>query len=158
SNTVLPNGTLTWTDNTVANCVNYYYQLKAADTCDVLSTASTVATGQAMTNIQPSVPTGVTGARTGTGTVTVSWTPVTTKVDGTNTTITQYKVYRTKQPYGTLVGALSAGVFSLLGTSNTNSYTDNLLGADISDLNNRTQGLYYQITAADACGNESARS
>jgi prepilin-type N-terminal cleavage/methylation domain-containing protein len=157
-NTVLQNGTLTWTDNTVANCTTYYYKLKAADTCDVLSTASTVAQGQAVTAIQPNTPTGVTGARTGTGTVTVTWTPVTTKVDGTNTTINQYKVYRTKQPYGTLLGSLTQGVFSLLGTSNTNTYVDNLLGTDISDLNNRTSGLYYQITAADACGNESARS
>ncbi|HEV8199657.1 MAG TPA: hypothetical protein VGS03_06525, partial [Candidatus Polarisedimenticolia bacterium] len=128
------------------------------DTCDVLSTASGAATGQAVTNIAPSAPTGVTGARSGIGTVTVSWTPVTTKVDGTTTTINTYNVYRTKQPYGTLLGSLTAGVFSLLGTTTTNSYVDNLLGADISDLNNRTSGLYYQITAADACGNESARS
>ncbi|HET8948290.1 MAG TPA: hypothetical protein VFQ07_15025, partial [Candidatus Polarisedimenticolia bacterium] len=155
---VLGSGVLTYTDTQVANCQTYYYKLKAADTCDVVSTATGASTGQAVTNIQPSTPSGVTGARTGTGTVTISWAPVTTKVDGTTTTISTYKVYRTKQPYGTLAASLSAGVFSLLGTATTNSYVDNLAGPDISDLNNRTQGLYYQITAADACGNESARS
>jgi prepilin-type N-terminal cleavage/methylation domain-containing protein len=158
TNTVLGNGVLTWTDAAVANCQTYYYKLKASDTCDVLGSASTGAQGQAVTNIAPSAPTGVTGARTSTGTVTITWTPVTTKVDSTTTTINQYKVYRTKQPYGTLIGSISSGVFALLGTTTTNTYVDNLLGADISDLNNRTQGLYYQITAADACGNESARS
>jgi prepilin-type N-terminal cleavage/methylation domain-containing protein len=158
TNTVLGNGVLTWTDNGVANCQNYYYKLKAADTCDVLSTATTASLGQAVTNIEPNAPSGVTGARTGTGTVTLSWTPVTTKVDGTNTTVNLYKVYRTKQPYGTLLGSLSAGVFSLLGTATSNTYVDNLGGTDISDLNNRTQALYYQVSAADACGNESTRS
>ena len=158
TNTILQNGVLTWTDNTVANCTNYYYKLKASDTCDVLSTASGTATGQAVTNVLPTAPAGVAGSRTSTGTVTVTWTPVTTKVDGTNTTINQYKVYRSKQPYGTLAGSITSGLFSLLGTTTTNTYVDNLVGADISDLNNRTSGLYYQITAADACGNESARS
>ena len=158
SNSVLGNGVLTWTDANVANCQTYYYKLKASDTCDVLSTASSAATGQAVTNIAPSAPTGLTGARTGTGTVTLSWTPVTTKVDGTSTYVNQYKVYRTKQSYGTLATSISSGAFSLLGTATSNTYVDNLQGPDISDLNNRTQALYYQVAAADACGNESTRS
>jgi prepilin-type N-terminal cleavage/methylation domain-containing protein len=157
TNTVIPNGVLTWTDTAVANCQTYYYKLKASDTCDVLSPASGAATGQAATNISPSTPTGLTGARTGVGSVTLNWTPVTTKVDGTTTFVNQYKVYRTKQPYGTLPASVSSGVFSLLGVATSNTYVDNLLGADISDLNNRTSSLIYQVTAADLCGNESPR-
>ncbi|HZN02847.1 MAG TPA: prepilin-type N-terminal cleavage/methylation domain-containing protein, partial [Candidatus Polarisedimenticolia bacterium] len=157
-NTILGNGVLTWTDTAVANCQTYYYKLKASDTCDVLSNASTGATGQASTLIAPNAPTGVTGARTSIQTVTLSWTPVTTKVDGTTTFVNQYKVYRTKQPYGTILASLSSGAFSLLGVATSNTYVDNLAGADISDLNNRTQALYYQVAAADLCGNESTRS
>ena len=158
SNSVIGNGVLTWTDNAVANCQTYYYKLKASDTCDVLSNASTAATGQAATNIAPSVPTGLAGARTSTGTVQLSWTPVTTKVDGTTTFVNQYKIYKTKQSYGTIASSISAGAFSFLGVATSNSYVDNLQGQDISDLNNRTQALFYQVTASDLCGNESGRS
>ena len=158
SNSVIGNGVLTWTDNAVANCQTYYYKLKASDTCDVLSDPSTAATGQAATAIAPNAPTGLTGARSGTGTVTLSWTPVTTKVDGTNTFVNQYKIYKTKQPYGTIATSLSAGAYSFLAVATSNTFVDNLQGQDISDLNNRTQALFYQVTAGDLCGNESTRS
>lgn len=154
----LGNGVLTWTDNNVANCQTYYYKAAAVDTCDVGSTASAAVAAQAVTAIAPTAPTGVTATRTASQTVNIAWSPVTTKVDSTPTYVNQYKVYRTTQPLGTLYTAISAGAYSLLNTvTGATAYTDNLGGSDVSALNGG-QALYYQVTAADLCGNESARS
>lgn len=154
----LANGVLTWTDANVANCQTYYYKVATVDTCDVGSVPSTVATGQAVTAIAPSAPSGVTATRTASQTVAIAWSPVTTKVNGTATYVNMYKVYRSTQPLGTIATSISAGAYSLLNTvTGATTYVDNISGSEVSALNGG-QALYYQVTAGDLCGNESARS
>ncbi|HZM70539.1 MAG TPA: prepilin-type N-terminal cleavage/methylation domain-containing protein, partial [Candidatus Cryosericum sp.] len=150
-------GVTSYTDTNVSNCTNYYYKLVSTDTCDVVSTASTQEPGRAETLIAPSRPLGLSVNRTSNNLVALTWAPVTTKVDGTSAYIDLYKVYRTKQPFGTLATSVSAGAYSLLATTSTNTYADNLAGQEISDLNNGWS-LFYTVSAADLCGNESARS
>jgi hypothetical protein len=154
---VLGFGVTTYTDTAVANCRDYYYKLVAADTCDVVSATSTEGRGQAATTIAPSRPMGLTVARSGSQTVALTWTAVTTKVDGTAAYLDLYKIYRSKQPAGTVASSVSPGAYSLLATSPTNSFTDNLGGQDVSDLNNGMV-FFYTVSAADLCGNESVRS
>src|SRR5262249_3968703 len=47
--------------------------------------------------------------------------------------------------------------YTLLATSPTNSYVDNLSSNDAASLNNQ-DALFYTVSAADLCGNESVRS
>ncbi|HET6277901.1 MAG TPA: hypothetical protein VFG08_03880, partial [Candidatus Polarisedimenticolia bacterium] len=54
-------------------------------------------------------------------------------------------------------GSLPIGSFSLRGTSSTNAYTDNLLTGENAQLN-QGNSLYYIVSAADLCGNESVKS
>ena len=154
---VLGVGVTTYTDTNVANCRTYYYKLVASDTCDVVGTASTEESGHGQTTIEPSRPLGLSVTRSGPGTVALSWSPVTTKVDSTSAYIDLYKIYRSKQPLGTQASSLSAGDYSLLTTTATNTYTENLAGQDISDLNNGYV-FFYTVSAADLCGNESLKS
>ena len=156
STTTLAQGVLTWTDTTVANCQTYYYKLKAADTCDVVSAASIASVGQAQTNIAPSTPTGLSGKRTGSGMVTLTWNEVTTKSDGSPVHIDLYRVYRYFAPRGTSPAAMSTGAFSQRGTSSSNTYTDSLTTQDAKAVDDG-QSLYYVVTAADLCGNESQK-
>jgi prepilin-type N-terminal cleavage/methylation domain-containing protein len=150
-------GVVNYTDNAVANCQTYYYKVATTDTCDVSSAASVAATGQSTTNIAPAKPLGLATLRPSRLVVNLTWTPVTTKVDGTAEFINMYKVYRAKEVVGTLPAAISAGSYSLIGTTTTASYTDALSGADAASLNNN-YALFYVVSAADLCGNESVRS
>ena len=156
SPTDLAQGVLTWTDTTVANCQTYYYKLKALDTCDVAGAASVAAVGQAQTNIAPSTPTGLGGQRSGVGAVTLTWNPVTTKADGSAVHINLYRVYRFFAARGTSPASLSTGAFSLRGTSSNPAYTDTLSTQDEKAVEDG-QSLYYLVTAADLCGNESQK-
>ncbi|HZN03096.1 MAG TPA: prepilin-type N-terminal cleavage/methylation domain-containing protein [Candidatus Polarisedimenticolia bacterium] len=149
-------GVLTFTDTAVANCQPYYYKLKAADTCDVVGAASVAAVGQAQTNIVPSIPTGLSGQRSGAGAVTLTWNAVTAKADASAVHINLYRVYRYFAPRGTSPASLSTGAFTLRGTSSNPGYTDALSTQDEKAVEDG-QSLYYVVTAADLCGNESSK-
>jgi prepilin-type N-terminal cleavage/methylation domain-containing protein len=153
----LGNGVLSYTDSGVANCQTYYYKVVTTDTCNVSSAASTAATGQATTNIAPAKPLGLSTLRPSRLVVNLTWTPVTTKVDGTAEYINLYKVYRSTEPVGTLPASISAGSYTLIGTSPTPAFTDSLTNAIAASLNNN-YALFYVVSAADLCGNESVRS
>ena len=157
NNTTLPVGALTWTDPNVANCQTYYYKVHAVDTCGVAGADSTFAGGQAVTTIAPSQPTGLTSAHPSKLVINLTWTAVTTKVNGTPDTINLYKIYRVELPTGTSPASISSGAYTLIGTANTNSYTDTLTNQLANDLN---QGMsyFYAVSAADLCGNESIKS
>ncbi|MBI1949990.1 MAG: prepilin-type N-terminal cleavage/methylation domain-containing protein, partial [Acidobacteria bacterium] len=154
---VLGVGATSFTDNFVANCKTYYYRLVAVDKCDVAGAASAAVSGQAVTVIAPSKPTGLSGNRTSKTNIHLTWTPVTTNVGGTTIYIEQYKVYRVKLPTGTPLGSISPGSFTYRGMAATPVYDDSLDSTDHRDLSNG-YSMYYVITAADLCGNESARS
>ena len=150
-------GVLNYTDTAVANCQTYYYKVVTTDTCNVSGAASVAATGQATTTVAPAKPLGLTSVRPSRLVVNLAWTPVTTKVDGTAEYVNLYKIWRAKEPVGTLAAAIPAGDYALVGTSQTAAYTDNLTNQDASNLNNNF-ALFYVISAADLCGNESVRS
>jgi prepilin-type N-terminal cleavage/methylation domain-containing protein len=154
-------GMTSYTDNTVVNCQTYYYKMITVDTCDPAagsaSTATAAATGRATTLIAPAAPAGLTASRTSTSNVTLAWTAVTTKVDGTSTYIGTYNIYLAKGSPG-LDPATLSGPFTLRGSSSTTSFTDTLSGSEKTELNSLTTSYYYYVTAADLCGNESARS
>ena len=152
----LGNGVLTYTDANVANCQTYYYKLKAVDTCGTESAVSTVATGQAQTAIAPSKPLGLAAVRVASQTINLTWTPVTTKVNGTATFIDLYRIYLAVAPIGTLAASISPGAYTLLGTATTTAYSMALTGTDVSSLNQNA--YYFTVSAADLCSNESQRS
>ena len=154
--TVLPFGSTSWTDANVANCRTYYYKLKTCDTCDVLSAESTQAAGQAQTMVPPSKPLGLSVLRVG-GVVVMTWNAVTTKTDGTPTYIDQYRIYRSRQTFGTPAASVSPGSYSLVTTTSTTNFTHNLAGQDISDMNTGYT-FFYSVAAADLCGNESQKA
>ncbi len=99
----------------------------------------------------------LTGSRTTKTTIHLTWSAVTLNVNSVNIFIDQYKVYRAKAPTGTTPSSISSGSFVLRGTSTAPVYDDTLINADWQDLN-QGYSFYYQISAADLCGNESARS
>ena len=154
--TLLGPGVLTFTDAGVANCQTYYYKLKATDTCDVGGAESTAAIGQAVTNIAPATPTALSGRRSGAGAVALTWNEVTTKADASAVHITLYRVYRYFAARGTSPASLSTGAFTLLGTASTVGYTDTLSMQDQKAVEDG-QSIYYVVTAADLCGNESQK-
>ena len=154
--TTLAQGVLTFTDTTVANCQPYYYKVKASDTCDVLGAASAAAIGQAQTNIAPATPTALSGRRSAPTAVTLTWNAVTTKADSSAVHIDLYRVYRYLAPRGTSPASLSTGAFSLLGTASSPGYTDTLSTQEQKAVEDG-QSLYYVVTAADLCGNESPK-
>jgi prepilin-type N-terminal cleavage/methylation domain-containing protein len=158
---VLNPGVTAFTDINVVNCQTYYYKMVTVDTCDPAagssSSATGAATGRSSTNIAPAAPTGLTASRTSTSNVTVGWTAVTTKVDGTATYIGTYNIYLAKGSPG-LDPATLSGPFTLRGSSATTSFIDTLSGTEKTELNGQTTSYYYYVTAADLCGNESARS
>lgn len=155
--TALGLGALSYTDLVVVNCKTYYYKLVAVDKCDIAGAASPAATGQAVTVIAPSKPTGLSGNRTSKTNIRLTWTPVTTNVMGTTVYIEQYKVYRVKLPSGTSPGSISPGSFTFRGTATTPTYDDTLDSTDHRDLN-QGYSMYYVVSAADLCGNEGAKS
>jgi len=154
---ILGLGTASYTDNIVVNCRTYYYKLVAVDKCDIPGAASAAATGQAVTVIAPSKPTGLSGNRTSKTNIHLSWTPVTTNVNSTTVYIEQYKVYRVMLPSGTSVGSISPGSFVYRGTATTPLYDDTLANSDWQALN-QGYSMYYVVSAADLCGNEGAKS
>jgi prepilin-type N-terminal cleavage/methylation domain-containing protein len=155
-------GAVEYLDTTnIANCKTYYYKLSATDKCGTEGTATTVITGRAVTTIAPAKPTGANANRTAKTAITVTWSPVTTKSDGTTTYIDLYKVWRAMAPNGTDPFSIPAGSYTLRGTSTTTTFVDVLSssgsGNDVNQLNSG-QTFFYTVSAADLCGNESVRS
>jgi len=154
--TTLGTGATTYTDTTTANCQTYYYKLVAADTCDTASTAASVS-GQAQTVVPPSKPVGMIAIRSLSSLVNLTWQPVTTKTDGTSTFIDLYKIYRASLLNSTDPLSIGSGSWTLVGTSTTPTFANSLSVADLATL---LPGFafFYTVTAADLCGNESARA
>ena len=153
----LSSGSTSFTDTTVTNCQTYYYRLATLDTCGNISSWSSTASGQATTTVPPSAPTGLVGTRTSANNIALSWTAVTTNVNGFAETIGLYKVYRAMAVTGTPAATIPSGSYSLMGTSTTTSYNDALSSTDKQNLNSG-YSYFYEVTAADLCPNESARS
>jgi hypothetical protein len=157
SDSVLGTGSSSYTDTSVTNCVDYFYKLVAVDTCDIGGTVSAEATGRAETTVAPAKPTGLTGTRTGPQNIDLSWTAVTTNANGDPVTVGLYKIYGYLDTSFQSPSSLPLGSFTLRGSSNTNTYTDTLLSGENPALN-QNQSLYYIVSAADLCGNESVKS
>ena len=153
----LDNGVLTYTDTAVANCQDYHYKLVAVDTCDVTSAAGAQAVGRAWTNVAPAQPTGLTGSRTSPTSVSLSWNPVTTKVDGTSVFVNLYKVYRYKTSASASLESMPTVAFESRGVTSATTFNDSLDTLDQQDVE-KGQSLYYAVTAADLCGNEGPRA
>ncbi|MFQ5877322.1 MAG: prepilin-type N-terminal cleavage/methylation domain-containing protein [Acidobacteriota bacterium] len=152
-------GSVQYVDTAVANCRTYYYKLKTVDTCDVEGAESGEAAGQAQTTVPPEKPTGLTGSRTSKSNAHLDWTAVTTKIDGTNTFIDLYNVYRAEALTGTPASSVPSTAYVLRGTASTNAYDDTLSQQDHQDLSGKPPySFYYVVSAADLCGNESQRS
>ncbi|HUD72359.1 MAG TPA: prepilin-type N-terminal cleavage/methylation domain-containing protein [Dongiaceae bacterium] len=152
----LGTGAITYTDTQVANCQTYYYKLVMTDTCDTAGAAASIS-GQAQTAVAPSKPLAMTAARPTSAVVNLTWQPVTTKVNGTPAFINLYKIYRANQISTTNPLSISSGSWTLVGTSTTPSWTNNLTSSDIAALL-PGYAYFYTITAADLCGNESAKA
>jgi len=157
SPSTLGTGSTAYTDTSVTNCVDYYYQLVAVDTCDVSGTVSVEATGRAETNIAPAQPSGLTGTRVSPQNVDLSWTAVTTNAIGDPIAVGLYNIYGYVSTSFQSPGSLPLASFTLRGTSNTNSYTDTLQSGE-NGLLNQGNSIYYIVSAADLCGNESTKS
>jgi hypothetical protein len=153
----LGKGVLTYTDTAVANCVDYHYKLVAVDTCGVAGAASAEAVGRAWTNVAPAQPTGLTGSRSSPMSASLSWNPVTTKIDGTPVFVNLYKVYRYKAGASESLSSVSTAAFEPRGTTSATTFTDTLDTFDQQDVE-KGGSLYYAVTAADLCGNESPRA
>jgi len=93
---------------------------------------------------KPSAVTGLLLSKSGSDVV-MSWTAVTTDVNGAAETVSQYRIYRGATP--DFVPDKSGGS-NRIGTSATTGYTDS--GALSSGIDG-----YYLVTAVDAAGNES---
>ena len=154
--TTLGNGATTYTDTQTANCQTYYYKLVMTDTCDTAGSAASVS-GQAVTNIAPSKPLGLTALRPVSTIVNLAWSPVTTKTNGTPAYINLYKVYRANLISSTSPLSISAGSWTLIGTSTSPSFVNTLTSSDIAALL-PGYAYFYTVTAADLCGNESAKA
>lgn len=159
--TLTGTGLVEYLDTTVSNCKTYYYKLAATDLCGVEGAASAVTTGRSETTVAPSKPTGANANRTSKTTVSITWTAVTTKTNGTATTIDLYKVYRAMAATGTVASSIPDASFVLRGTSATTTFVDTLsdggTGSDTWNLN-QGQTFFYKVAAADLCGNESLKS
>jgi len=153
---LIGSGVTTYTDTAVANCQTYYYKLVTIDTCDVSGAASAQTVGRAWTNVAPAQPTGLTGSRASPASVSLSWNPVTTKVDGTAVFVNLYKVYRYKTSASASVAGVPTSAFEYRGSAGATAFNDTLDTQDQQDVN-QGQSLYYVVTAADLCGNEGPR-
>ncbi len=157
STSILGTGSTAYTDTNVTNCVDYFYKLVAVDTCDIGGTVSAAAAGRAETSSAPAPPTGLTGTRISPQNVDLAWTPVTANVNGDPTSVGLYNIYAYLGTSFQSPGSLPLGSFTLRGSSSTNSYTDALLSGE-NGLLNQGNSLYYIVSAADLCGNESVKS
>lgn len=154
---LLGTGSIAYSDPTVTNCVDYYYKLVAVDTCTIAGAASIETSGRSETSIAPAKPTGLTGTRVSPQNVDLSWTAVTQNANGDPITVGLYKIYAYLTTSFQSPGSLPVGSFTLRGTSTTNAYTDSLLTGENAQLN-QGNSLYYIVSAADLCGNESVKS
>jgi len=131
----------------------------------IASAASAQAAGRATTTTLPAKPLGLTGSRTSKTNVNLSWSPVTTNVNGNPAYIDQYKVYRATAVQGTSPASIPTSSYVLRGTASgpftgNPQYNDTLDNADNTTLNrqNPAYSFFYVVSAADRCGNESAKS
>ncbi len=157
STSILGTGSTSYTDTSVTNCVDYFYKLVAVDTCDIGGTVSAEATGRAETSTAPAKPTGLTGTKISPQNADLSWTAVTTNANGDPIAVGLYKIYAFVDTSFQSPGSLPLGSFTLRGSSSTNTYTDTLQSGENSAMN-QGQSLYYIVSAADLCGNESVKS
>jgi prepilin-type N-terminal cleavage/methylation domain-containing protein len=153
----LTTGVTQFVDASVTNCFTYYYRLQTVDTCPNTSAYSAIASGQATTTIPPAKPTNLVATRSGANTVVLSWTAVTTNANGQPETVNLYKIYGVLADATTVATSIPLGSFTLRGTSTTTSYTDALSSSEKNALNS-TYAMFYRVTAADLCPNESAMS
>ena len=155
----LTNGRTHHVDHNAANCKTYFYRIVAVDGCGVTSSPSQPAEGRAETSVPPSSPDKLEARHASREQNRLSWEPVRSDIDGRNIHVDRYNIYR----YGSLLSlsatALNTALFSLIGSvaDGATSYLESLSQPDQSDLL-RGGHFYYAITAADVCGNESARS
>ncbi len=127
---------LTYADTTAPQGVPAYYQVTAVDTSNNESVRSTTASATRPDTTPPAGLTGITAAGSATG-ITVGWTA------SPATDLAGYNVYRSTTAGGAYVKVNTAIV---TGTS----YSDTTAPAGATS--------YYQVTAVDQSGNESAKS
>ena len=153
------NGATEYADHDAANCKTYYYRIVATDHCGVTSAPGPPVEGRAETSLPPSPPERLEARRSSRNHNRLTWEPVDTDTDRKQIHVERYNIYR----YASLVtlpaSALKDDLFALVGSieDGATSYQDALGQPDQSDLL-RGSRFYYAVTAADWCGNESARS
>jgi fibronectin type 3 domain-containing protein len=138
--TLIPSGTTSYTDTGLTRGVTYYYVVRAVDQSGNESAASAEVSGAPLDNVPPAVPTGLTVTDhpyDAGSALDLAWT-----ANG-EADLGGYHVYRATAPGGPYTRITTAPVTGA-------SYTDTGLTVNTT--------YYYQITAVDTSGNESAPS
>lgn len=127
-----------YTDGAVSNGTTYYYRVTAVDTSGNESADSATVSGtpEGGDTTPPSAPTGLSGSTTS-NSVSLNW------ADNTEADLAGYFVYRARRSGGPYTRVNSSPV-------STSAFVD-------TGLARRTR-YFYQVTATDTSGNESARS
>jgi hypothetical protein len=141
-------------DTGVVNCRGYKYWVSAVDECGNESDMSSPAVGSGYSHLAPLAPQEVQSFFYGIDDVKVSWEVVAKDVENTDIFIDTYKIYRSApMPIGMMPAG--DGAFTYVATvSETTEFVDS------SPLSGYPDGytIFYAITAADDCGNESVLS
>ena len=144
-----------YTDLSVVNCRNYYYNITAVDKCGNESTPIAAAIqGKASSDIKPTKPINVNSLRVGTNRIRVMWDAVTQDVAEPPNTIhiEIYKIYKARISAGSDPWSAT---YAYIGNSDVNmtEYYD-----DGAETQSDDWDIYYRVSAIDDCPNESEMS
>ncbi len=140
-----------YADSSVVNCRTYYYWVQAVDACGQASSESSGGSGNSLSDDNPEAPQNAQAFFAGTDEVALVWTPVEHDVTGRDIFIDTYKVYRSALVPVSAEPSIPT-TFAFIGTATGEStYRDPIFIPD-------GYTVYYQISAIDDCGNESAGS
>lgn len=148
-------GATNWSDLSVVNCKDYYYVVKAVDSCGTESAPSTEVLGSASTTILPEAPLNVVAAQSGSFTIDVNWDPVTqnTKSPPTPITVTDYNIHAAEATAGLDPDSISDGSYILAAGPVAGTFYQHLFSFVAAG-----NSLYFKVTALDDCPNESLKS
>ena len=140
-----------YTDTDVVNCREYDYWIQAVDACGVVSSESVDATGSSASGVSPASPQNPQAFFAGAGEVALTWQPVDRDVDGVEIYIDTYRVYRSTLVPVSVDPPMPATFAFIATVTDESGYRDTVIVPD-------GYTVYYQVSAIDDCGNESAGS
>lgn len=150
-----PSATPSVPDTTVVNCRNYYYKVRAVDTCGVESGDAPGASGEAgraVSDVAPNVPANVQAFITGVNRVTLTWDAVTQNVDGATIRIEDYEIIGRRCLLADKTCQDDVAGYTSLGTAGSGATTFTHAAASGIDL---VWTWYYRVRAVDDCPNQS---